>query len=131
MKVLEKDKVVYFDCDETLVIWNYPPEAVHCIMEFDNYGFKEYLVPNYRMMDTLKKNYSQGNHVIVWSQNGYKWAKEVVTKLGLTKYVHLVQSKPEILFDDLPPQDFIKRAYLPPNYNDERYKKNKLKEEGN
>lgn len=129
MKVIEKDKVVYFDCDETLVMWNYPLEVKDCGMEFDNYGFKEWLVPNFRMMDALKKNYSQGAHIVVWSQNGYKWAKEVVTKLGLSKYVHYVQTKPDLIFDDIRPEEFIRRAYILPNFNDVRYKKS-VKEEG-
>lgn len=129
MKVIEKDIIMNFDVDETLIIQDYPREVADFVIELDDHGFKQFRVPNYNMIDCLKKNYSKGNHIVVWSANGYKWAKEVVTKLGLSKYVHYVQTKPDLVFDDLRPEEFIKRAYIKPNWNDPRYKK-LAKEEG-
>lgn len=128
MRVVDK-KIVAFDVDDTLVIWNYPSGVQHCAKEFNNYGFTEYLVPNYRMIDALIRNYSQGHHIVVWSANGSPWAKEVITKLKLSKYVHDIFPKFDLVFDDLRPEEFLMRAYLEPNWNDPRYSKSS-KEEG-
>lgn len=126
MKIIESDNIIYFDCDDTLVMWDAPQEARNNSIKFNNYGWTENLVPNFRMIDVLKRNFEQGAFIIVWSQNGYKWASEVVKKLGLTKFVHQVQTKPKLIFDDIAPEEFIKRAYVKPDYSDVRYyQKNK------
>jgi phosphoserine phosphatase len=123
MKVIEKNKIICFDVDETLIIHDYPAEVQHCVMEFNDSGFKQFRVPNFAMIDALKKNHAQGHHIIVWSQNGYEWVKEVTSKLKLTKYIHYGMCKPDFIFDDLRPEEFMKRAYIKPNWNDTRYKK--------
>lgn len=122
MKVIKSDNVIYFDIDNTLVMWNSPLEVRNKAVKFDNYGWNEHLVPNYKMIDSLKRNSEKGAYIVVWSQNGYKWALEVVRQLGLTSFVDMVQSKPNLIFDDIAPQEFIKRAYINPDYHDERYK---------
>lgn len=122
MKVIKSDNVIYYDCDDTLVMWNSPADIRHKAISFDNYGWNENLVPNYKMIDSLKRSSEKGAHIIVWSQNGYKWALEVVRKLQLTAFVDMVQTKPALIFDDIAPQEFIKRAYINPDYCDDRYK---------
>lgn len=118
-KKLFNDPTVFFDVDETLVLWgkdygkSNDPEA----KIFHLYGSDYRLVPHYKHVDLLKDFKQQGYKIIVWSAAGENWAKEVVNKLNLEKYVDHCLSKPEYFVDDKLPQDFLHlqcRIYYPP-----------------
>lgn len=98
MQVFENDKTAYFDVDDTLVQWGHStdPRA----LEFDSYGFKEKLVPHESHIMFLKRQKNRGFTIIVWSQGGAVWAKEVIDKLGIADYVDLVLTKPFMYVDD-------------------------------
>lgn len=99
------DPTVFCDIDGTLVIWHMDthPNAI----TFDNYGNKVKLVPHKQNIEELKLLCNKGYKIIVWSAAGSEWAKEVVKKLKLTKYVSLTISKPEFFIDDLKSDMFL------------------------
>lgn len=115
------DRVVAFDCDDTLVMWDGDEFQPHTgaiafanptstllsgtILKTENV----YLVPHRKHIQKLKGYAKSGWFVIVWSAGGGNWANEIVNKLDLKKYVNLITAKPTILFDDLPLQDAIGR----------------------
>ena len=112
MKVYESENIVCFDVDDTLVIWNVPPGEEGNTRVFDNFGFKEKLLPHRAHIKLLKQFKARGQFVIVWSQGGHQWASEVVKYLELTEYVDLIMAKPKWIVDDLPASAWTKRTYL-------------------
>lgn len=112
MNVLENENIVCIDVDDTLVIWNVPPGREGETVLFNNFGYAEWLLPHQAHIRLLKQFKVRGQHVIVWSQGGYQWAREVVKCLGLENYVDAVMSKPKWIIDDLPASAWMKRSYL-------------------
>ena len=110
MKIIENDNCIFFDCDDTLVMWDnkYKNEDNSNCLKFDCYGLTFLLVPHLEHIQYLKdcklKNY---NSIIVWSAGGWEWAKEVVRVLELEGYVDAVMSKPSQYVDDLLANDFM------------------------
>lgn len=117
---IQSDKVYFFDCDDTLVMWNDNDsfaEHAEGVIKFEDPYFTEkthgyqkyvYLKPNHPMIASLKY-YGKIKHkiVIVWSAGGWKWARNVVMGLDLMDYVHFCMSKPLKHFDDLPCDKFM------------------------
>lgn len=113
MKVIENDNIVCFDVDETLVMWSWPAEYDGQTIVFDNFGMAENLLPHYKHIELLKQFKVRGQYVVVWSQGGYRWAEEVVKKLGIEQYVDEVRCKPKWYVDDLPSSAWMeKRTYM-------------------
>jgi len=110
MIYIESDKLVAFDCDDTLVMWaedNSRPEEGKILVD------DVYLTPHQKHIKKLKGYKSAGWTVIVWSMGGHQWAKTVTETLELTEYVDVVMSKPPVLWDDMPLQKaFGYRKYL-------------------
>jgi hydroxymethylpyrimidine pyrophosphatase-like HAD family hydrolase len=92
--------VICFDVDDTLVIWGSNCDQ-DLLVSFNNYGYTENLLPHTKHIEQLKLHHQNGHMIIVWSQNGADWVEEVITKLNLTKYVHLMLTKPECYYDDI------------------------------
>lgn len=113
MKVIESDIIYYFDCDDTLVMWDnkYKNEDQSNTVCFSCYEAIEFLVPNFKNIQFLKKTKEEGGGVVVWSAGGWAWAKEVVETLGLEDYVDLVISKPTGYIDDLNCTEFMGTRY--------------------
>ena len=115
MKVIEADKIVFFDCDDTLVMWGHEnhPDAVTFKDIYDPNPDAVYaLVPHQRHVKMVS-TYKQHNYtVVVWSQGGWQWAKEVVRVLGLEDKVDLVMSKPDVYIDDIEASKFMQRKYF-------------------
>lgn len=100
MNVIESDRCLFVDCDDTLIIWEEEPNKWH---------------PHQKHIDMIKRFHERGQSVIIWSAGGYKWALEVVKHLGLEPYVHTVMSKPAWYIDDLRAEEFlpeVNRIYL-------------------
>lgn len=118
--VLESDNLVYFDCDDTLVLWKTDEDPNDPIIEVkDPYieGTTVKLVPHIRNINLLKRNHGQGRAVVVWSAGGVQWAKNIVYSLGLKNYVSLIICKPSIYVDDLDIKDWgLNRVYLHKNF---------------
>jgi hypothetical protein len=83
-----------FDCDDSLVIWpkdfrvNKPGR-----IEFDYGSEKVYLIPHSYHVIFLKHCFNRGDFVIIWSANGFDWAKQVVDKLGLENHYNCIMQK--------------------------------------
>jgi phosphoserine phosphatase len=112
MNTIENDNVVCFDVDDTLVMWSIPTERAHEAITFDNFGYATELLPHLKHVELLKQFKVRGHYVVVWSQGGYQWAREVVKTLGIEKYVDSVMTKPKWIVDDLPPGAWLTRSYM-------------------
>ena len=110
MIVVDDNQIVFFDCDDTLVIWGYDrANTSHTdnLVEFNNWGYSQWLLPNQELIDQLKGHKKNGHKVVVWSRSGYEWAKEIVEGLKLQDHVDFVMSKPMYFYDDLPASQFM------------------------
>lgn len=111
MKVIENEHCVFFDCDDTLVMWDnvYKNEDhSNCILVTDPVsGFSASLVPHEAHIRYLKESRSHHCTIVVWSAGGWQWAKAVVEALGLEEYVDAVMAKPDRYVDDLPCTKFM------------------------
>lgn len=101
MKVIENEKVIFCDVDDTLVMWNHPNSDNAIYVTDPNDGMECRVVPHKFHIDLLKKHAGRGYNIVVWSQGGYAWAAAVVKELGLDNYVDFVMTKPIKYIDDL------------------------------
>jgi predicted phosphatase len=116
MNVIQPDRVVVVDVDDTLVCWDISQfdEVQQVTIEHVNGPVQ--LVPHQKNINTLIKFWKLGYTMIVWSASGRAWAQAVVTQLGLEQYVHTVMSKPMYYFDDKPAESWIgPRVYRNPH----------------
>lgn len=133
MHYIPSEKVVMFDVDDTLVMWDddgsYSKNQYRKrddLVEFkdpyfDGLGKRKsiYLKPNDKVIELLRKMKTEEDRtIVVWSAGGAPWANEVVVRLGLRDFVDLVISKPTIYVDDLPCQEFMLQRIIPENLND-------------
>lgn len=105
MVTIKGDKFIFFDVDDTLVMWFTQSDD---LLAFNNYGTIEMLAPNPFCIAALKLAKKEGNTVVVWSGGGAEWAEEVVKVLNLEKYVDVVLAKPDEFHDDLAPDHFMR-----------------------
>jgi hypothetical protein len=114
MKVYRTNQVILYDVDDTLVMWHYEDQSIQ-IPITDPYlkGVVNYVTPNVKHIDLLKKHKARGFTVIVWSAQGFEWAEAVVQALNLEEFVDIVCSKPSGYVDDLEVTHWIgSRIYL-------------------
>lgn len=113
MNIIKGNFTIYFDVDETIAMWNTNSDKA---VPVDNYGMIEYVKPHSKHIAKLKTFAADPDTtIVVWSQGGWEWAKNVVEAFGLTEYVDLVINKPEIFVDDLADAGFCtadRRIYL-------------------
>lgn len=119
MKVIKSHRTVFYDVDDTLVIWNwkeYDPEGKGLISITDpNDSVSVALLPHYRHIELMKQFKARGHTVVVWSQGGYAWAEAVVKALGIEYMVDVVMDKPTWYVDDLPAHAYMGNpTYLHP-----------------
>lgn len=118
MFVIPGDNIVFFDVDNTLIMWD-PPEdqldkAVDLPMLESPYG-QDFVkvVPHKAHLTMIQRHYQLGNTVVVWSKSGPRWAEHVVKFFNLQDYVHAVCGKPSCFYDDLKPEEFmVERRYF-------------------
>lgn len=105
MKTIRATRSVFFDVDDTLVLWDwrqYSPEGIGLIdIKSPNAGTTISVLPHYRHIELMKQFKVRGHTVVVWSQGGHEWAEAVVLALGLEDVVDLVMDKPNWYVDDL------------------------------
>jgi hypothetical protein len=102
MRIIDSDRTVMVDCDDTLCLWNLSDFDAGDRVTIDYVNGPAEVVPHRKNINNLIKFWKLGYTVIVWSGSGYKWATAVTTALGLDDYVHTVMSKPMYYFDDKP-----------------------------
>jgi hypothetical protein len=122
MRITKNETLIPIDVDSTLVFTpskSDPEDSVYVQVDDILSGQLKMRV-NRAMIRLLKEEHHRGSHIIVWSRGGWEWAKNVVTALDLTEYVHDIYSKPKSYFDDKDVSEWLKdRVYLGP---DENYK---------
>ena len=101
MRVIESDRVLTVDCDDTLVLWDKSQFPESEWFEMDCWGPVQ-LVKHHRNIKLLRKFALLGYTVIVWSQTGAKWAEAVGKAVGIDDVVTLYMAKPRYYMDDLP-----------------------------
>lgn len=92
MYVLESDKCLWVDVDDTLIMWSE-----------DHGGWS----PHEEHIALVKQFHARGQKIVVWSAGGVEWAVKAIEWLKLENYVDLVVSKPAWFIDDLPASEFL------------------------
>lgn len=106
--VLESTNSIFFDVDNTLVMWEVSKEDIQSnrrvIRVKDPYidDLIIALLPHQTHINILKRNHAQGRIIVVWSAAGAIWAELIVKTLKLEKYVSLIMEKPSLYVDDTP-----------------------------
>jgi FMN phosphatase YigB (HAD superfamily) len=104
MIVVQNTNCVFFDCDDTLVMWDNKHKAEdlsNCVLVDDGF-IQVQLVPHREHIQYLKSSkLLNKNTIVVWSAGGWQWAQAVVKALGLEEYVDAVMEKPIRYVDDL------------------------------
>ena len=123
MVVIENEKCIFFDCDDTLIMWEsqYVKEDDDGNLNTVNIASPFYspsmyattapiyeLVPHKKHIQSLKDcKQKNKNTVVVWSAGGWQWAEAVVKALGIEEFVDAVMEKPTMYVDDLPCKEFM------------------------
>ena len=115
---------IYVDVDDTLILYNTPsdyPGATVTIEEcklYDGGSVERTFAVNTVLIEMVCKHKSEGCSVIVWSAGGSSWALMVVKALGLEEVVDAVTAKPDTIYDDWKPADWMPepRYPLPPGW---------------
>jgi FMN phosphatase YigB (HAD superfamily) len=119
MQVINKENVIFFDVDDTLVLWDekHRAQGTFLVRITDPYDNKTvWLTPHQPHIKLLKNHFARGTVIVVWSQGGFAWAEAVVKALGLEDYVHFVMSKPRAYVDDLPTTSWMtERIFIKPD----------------
>lgn len=102
MQVIKGEKFVYFDVDDTLVMWGYLGDKETRLEFVEPWGGSVWLNPNELAIKALKDHKKCGSTIIVWSQGGWDWAESVVKTLKLEEFVDAVMTKPHVWYDDVP-----------------------------
>lgn len=114
MKIINNESNIYFDVDDTLVIWGKIARGQKAVAITDPYdGSQHVLRPHLGHIKVLKDRKKRGCIIHVWSAGGYRWAEAVVKALKLESHVDFVLSKPVMYVDDLQAADILgERLYL-------------------
>lgn len=111
MQAIKNELNVFFDCDDTLVMWSEAPCDVYIQ---DPYSNGQLPLKKHKRHIKLLKDYKQrGYSVVVWSAGGAAWAEAVVNALELNEFVDYTMAKPLKYVDDLTAPDIMgTRIYL-------------------
>lgn len=120
MQVINNESVIFFDVDDTLVMWDISASHtsyLDIVIVIDPYDGKPLSLGIHKPHVKLLINQAKrGSKVVVWSQGGFQWAEAVVKALQLEEYVDIVMSKPKTYVDDLPVEAWLKdRVYIKPD----------------
>lgn len=98
---------VFFDVDDTLVLWTVPAGKEEEALRFQDATGIVLALPHKRHIEAIREHKARGHFVVVWSQGGADWAEEVVKVLQLTHLVDVVMCKPSWFYDDIPSSLFM------------------------
>lgn len=119
MQVIRSSRIVMFDVDDTLVIWDW--KSINSdgigLVEITNPdgNCSELVMPHNRHIQLLRQFKARGHTVVVWSQGGHAWAESVCKTLGIDSLVDICMDKPNWYVDDLPAEAFMRSpVYLDP-----------------
>ena len=121
MQVIKSTKSIFFDVDETLLLFSWEGtdkyaggETLISITDPTS-GVSVLALPHYRHIDLMRELKARGHTIVVWSAGGYEWAERAVIALGIENMVDVVMSKPDWHVDDKPASSYMKTPiYLHP-----------------
>lgn len=104
MTLIPNQNLVFFDTDNTLLMWDknhdvQHDDSVEIRDPYDNYKTL-HLRPHKVHCRLLRQYKGRGFTVIVWSKAGCLWAEAAVNVLGLADYVDFAMTKPDKYVDD-------------------------------
>lgn len=106
------EDVVFFDIDDTLILWGKAEESNVSFIEPYS-GFEEEGLRHDDHIERMKQHKALGHYIIAWSGGGGRYAEKAIEALGLSDYVDLCISKPMQYYDDMDAGDFMgRRSYL-------------------
>ena len=111
MIIQKAENIVCYDVDGTLVTPDDVRGELYITNPYNNITnvYREHR----RHVELLKSHKGRGKYVKVWSAAGNQWALTVVKALNLEAYVDAIETKPELLVDDLSVTDiFPSRVFL-------------------
>jgi len=98
---------MYFDVDYTLIRpWKSEVSKDEGAIYLNGVGWEL----NLNIIQEIKVAKARGQTVIVWSQGGANWARDVVESAGLGEYVDCCLAKPSWYFDDKPYQEILDKT---------------------
>lgn len=114
MKVIKSELTAYFDCDDTLVLYQEQKEGDkdEDFVHLNFYGEEKKLKIHKEHISFLKALKARGYTIFVWSGNGHKWAEEVCKRLKLTPFVDFATGKPTKVIDDLDASHWMRTIYI-------------------
>jgi predicted HAD superfamily phosphohydrolase YqeG len=92
--VIESDRVVFFDCDDTLILWKKHKSKLPTVT-INGRKFQVHI----KHLQKIHDYHVMGFTIFVWSNSGHKWAKAVSKALKVDKMV-IAMCKPHRVFDD-------------------------------
>lgn len=108
MKLIESDRVSFFDCDDTLIMW----DKIDLDLPTVTINGRIFQIHTKHVQKILDYH-TMGFITFVWSNSGHKWAESVVKALGLEDKVTYVMCKPHRIFDDVKKlEDTIGHGYI-------------------
>jgi len=111
MYVLPEGRVAYFDVDDTLVEWKEYGDGPKVTITMD--GIESVKAVLEQHVEEIQLQKKSGANIIVWSAGGSRWAEAVVKALEIEDYVDAVLTKPDRIYDDKDPSDWMpKRRYF-------------------
>jgi hypothetical protein len=105
MKKINDRPLVAFDVDSTLIYWEHKSGRNAVLIKVDDH--EEMFDVHETHVEALKKHAARGHTIIVWSAGGADWSEAVVKALQLEEYVDIVMPKPNWIYDDLSPNEFL------------------------
>lgn len=124
MIIISKDVTFPFDVDKTLVFWKPEGQDPHPTdIKVDYYGEEISVIPHMEHVQLLRAAIARGRNAVVWSGNGWLWAKNVIE--ALVRAGHLpntdgiaIMTKPVGYVDDMPCETWMgNRVYIQPHSN--------------
>lgn len=114
---LNKEHLIFFDCDETLILHNKKNNTnIRIIDPYNSNGPSIIVKEHSAHVKLLKDHFVRGYGIVVWSAAGREWSEAVVKALGLEQYVDIVMSKPTKYVDDLEAHQILgSRVFLRSN----------------
>jgi len=107
-------KTVYFDVDDTLLEWKTCSKHDENAVQVRSNGHIFWKKAIYSNISGLIDHSHAGHVVVIWSQGGVEWATCVIEALNIEKYVDVVLTKPDWIYDDkdaehwMPERQFLK-----------------------
>lgn len=108
MKVNSNSQIVLVDVDDTLITFKdngCPP------LKLERDGAFLLVYPLNKNIQFLKECFIRGFYIRVHSKGGHNWAAIVVELLGLSGYVHSIESKPHWYLDDKSADEWMERVF--------------------